>query len=218
MMRMRHVLAAFFVLLGASALIGCATPRVAPQPDVSRLLRQGTVQVDPVLRCVVVTGFVNLVEGPIELMACGPGGKVHESLLVLELNPVDLQAALLLIGLRSGPPMKDLGVGPPLGDRVLIWAEWQQDGQRQVRPLADLAYQWQRKAPLKTDGWVFTGSTFEDGKFKALAEESLITSYWDPWSILNVQAAVGADDEALSVNTNAVPPLHTPIRLLIERP
>lgn len=199
-------------------VVGCATVPVAPVPEVSRLLRQGTVQVDPVLRCVLVTGYVNMVEGPIELMACGPGGKVHESVLVLDVNPVDLQAALLLVGLESGPPMKELGLGPPQGDRVRVWVQWEQDGRRVVKALEQLAYDWRAKRPLHTDGWVFTGSTFVDGKFKALAEESLIVSYWDPWAILNVNSPLGADDEALSVNREEVPPLHTPITLVIQRP
>lgn len=205
------------VLVGLCLASGCATVRVAPVPEEARLIRQGSVQVDPVLRCVVVTGFVNMVEGPIELMACGPGGKVHESVLVLQTDPVDLQSALLLIGLKAGPPMKELGLGPPQGDRVALWVRWEQDGRTVTRPLEDLAYDLKRGKSLLTKGWVFTGSMFENGKFKALAEESLIASYWDPWAILNVQSNLGGDDEALMVNDQTVPPLHTPITLLIER-
>lgn len=211
----RLILSVLSVVL--SGMAGCATVPPAPVPEAGRLLRQGTVQVDPELRCVVVTGYLNMVEGPIELLACGPGGKVHESVLVLEVNPVDLQAALLLIGLKSGPPMKELGVGPPQGDRVRVWVQWEQDGRRVVLPLEQLAYDWRAQRALRTDGWVFTGSMFLDGKFKALAEESLIVSYWDPWAILNVNSPLGADDESLSVNRDVVPPLHTPITLLIQR-
>ena len=216
-MRMRPALAAFFFLLGSGVLIGCATPRVAPQPEASRLLRQGTVQVDPVLRCVVVTGFVNLVEGPIELMACGPGGKVHESVLVLEVNPVDLQSALLLVGLKPGPPMKELGVGPPQGDRVAVWVRWEQEGRTVVSPLESLALDRRTQRPLRDVGWIFNGSTFENGKFKALTEESLINIYWDPWAIINVEASLGADDEATEANPSALPPVHTPVTVIIQR-
>lgn len=198
--------------------VGCATTRMAPRPDVERLVRHGTVQVDPVTRCVLATGYVNQVEGPIELMACGPGGKVHESVLVLQVNPVDLQAALLLLGLQSGTPMPELGQGPPLGDRVHIWVQWQQDGRTRTLPLESLAYEWRRERALRVPGWIFTGSQFVDGKFKALAEESLIVTYWDPWAILNIESPLGADDEALVVNRVLVPPLHTPVTLLIQKP
>ena len=200
-------------LLGA----GCATPRMAPVPDPARLLRQGSVQLDPALKCVVVTGYVNMVEGPIELMACGPGGKVHESTLVLEVNPVDLQSALLLIGLKPGPPMPELGVGPPQGDRVAVWLRWERDGHAVTVPLHQLARDREHSRPLDTAGWVFTGSTFENGKFKALAEESLLATYWDPWAILNLDSPLGADDEAVENNPDAIPPLHTPVTLVIER-
>lgn len=195
---------------------GCATRRAAPAWDSSRLLRVGTVQVDAESRLVVVTGYVNQVEGAIELLACGPGGKVHESVLVLEVNPVDLQTALLLVGLQAGPPMPELGQGPPRGDRLDIWVQWPTATGLKVRPLQDLAYEWRRGRALTSDGWVFTGSLFVEGKFKALAEESLIASYWDPWAIVNVQSELGADDEALSVNRAVVPPLHTPVTLILE--
>lgn len=208
------------MLCGLAGLViagaGCATTPRAPWPEPARLISLGTVQVDPELRCVLATGYVNQVEGAIELLACGPGGKVHESVLVLEVNPVDLQSALLLIGLKSGPPMRELGMGPPQGDAVTIWVTWEHEGRRVAQPLESLAYEWKKKRPLRTEGWIFNGSLFEDGKFKALAEESLIASYWDPWAIINVQSELGADDEALSVNRSVVPPLHTPVTLLLE--
>lgn len=197
--------------------VGCATPRARPAWQPERLVRVGTVQVDVQTRVVVVTGYVKQVEGAIELLACGPGGKVHESVLVLELNPLDLQTALLLIGAQAGPPMPELGVGPPRGDRLSIWVQWEQGGRPQVLPLEELAYEWRHRRALRTAGWIFTGSVFVDGKFKALAEESLIATYWDPWAIVNVASPLGADDEALSVNRAWVPPLHTPVTLLLER-
>lgn len=197
---------------------GCVTPRRAPSLEPARWRTLGTVQLDPEAHCVFATGYVNQVEGAIELMACGPGGKVHESVLVLQVNPLDLQAALLLLGLKSGPPMPELGVGPPRGDRVRVWVHWQEAGTSIIKPLAALAYEWRDKRALRTEDWVFTGSMVADGKFKALAEESLIASYWDPWAIINVQSPLGADDDALSVNRTEVPPLHTPITLIVERP
>lgn len=209
-------------LIGVAVLVlavgaGCVAPRRAPTLEPARWRTLGTVQLDAEARCVITTGYVNQVEGAIELLACGPGGKVHESVLVLQVNPLDLQAALLLIGLKSGPPMPDLGVGPPRGDRVRIWVQWQGPDASIIKPLESFAYEWRAKRALRTEGWVFTGSLVENGKFKALAEESLIASYWDPWAIINVQSPLGADDDALSVNRAEIPPLHTPVTLIMER-
>lgn len=203
------------VLLGLAAS-GCAGPAAAPALEPGRLLRMGSVQVDPAVRCVVATGFVNLVEGPIELMVCGPGGKRHESVFVLNGSPTDLQAALLLVGAKAGPPMSELGIGPPRGSRVAVWVQWRDEaGHLHSHPAEEFAYEWEPARALRNTDWIFTGSMFVDGRFKALAEESMVATYWDPWSILNLNHPVGADDEALSVNRRLVPPLHTDVTFLM---
>ena len=203
------------LLLATSA---CTTPRpVRPALAVERMLPLGSVRVDSGARTVMATGFVNLVEGPIELVICGPGGKRHESVFVMEADPVDLQAALLLVGAQAGPPMEELGVGPPHGSLVDIWVEWPgAGGAPRSEPAERFAWFNRERRALEPRGWVFTGSMFVEGKFKALAEESLATSYWDPWSILNINDPVGADDECLTVNTNLVPELGQPVTFYLQ--
>lgn len=200
------------MLASASLLGGCATVAPPPElPDPARLTNLGTVRVDPVRRVVVATGHVNQVEGAIELFACGPRGKTHESVLVLDAYPVDLHAALLLLGAKCGPPAAGLGQGPPRGDRLDIWIAWDAGGRgRMERAERLIAYRKSRK-PMRDTFWVFTGSTFEDGRYKALVEESLVVTYWDPWAVINIGSGDGADDERLSVNEKAVPPLGTPV-------
>ena len=185
--------------------------------DAGRIVPVGTVAVDTVDRAVLVTGHVNQVEGAIELFACGVRGKTHESVLVLNAYPVDLQAALILIGARHGKAAEGLGMGPPDGDALDIIVQWQ-DGRRTRRKPAEAMIRNSKTGrALSKTPWIFTGSTFEDGHFKALVEESLIVSYWDPWAIINIGSDVGADDEILAVNTKAVPPLGTPVTVIIKR-
>lgn len=209
-------------LLGLAALAaggasGCAGPRTPPPAiETSRLVVVGSVRVDPVSRAVVATGFVNQVSGAIELMICGPGGKRHESAFVMEAEPVDLQTALLLLGLKAGPVMPDLGQGPPRGSPVDIWVQWRDARGLRSEPAERFAWNWKKRRTVEPRGWIFTGSMFVDGRFKAEAEESLAASYWDPWAILNLNAPEGGDDEALSVNTNLVPALHTPVTFLMR--
>ena len=176
----------------------------------------GTVALDPVARWVVATGFVNQVEGAIELLICGPGGKTHESIFVMQVNPLDLQTALLLLDLEPGPPRAELGEGPPRGPRVDIWVRWTDAaGSTHTHPAETFAYNIETGRVLPHTGWAFTGSVMVDGQFKALAEESIAASYWDPWAILNILNEVGADDELLAVNRARVPPLHTPITFIL---
>ncbi len=194
---------------------GCATPRLPPAVVEERLKPLGSVALDPVGRWVVATGFVNQAEGPIELLICGPGGKTHESIFVMQGSPLDLQTALLLLDLEPGPPHAEPGEGPPRGPRVDIWVQWPgADGAARAFPAETIAYNIRTGRALPPSGWVFTGSVIVDGQFKALAEESIAATYWDPWAILNIRNPIGADDETLAVNRARVPPLHAPVRFI----
>jgi hypothetical protein len=207
---LRQIAACVVILCAA----GCATPPPPPTPE-KDIVIVGGVRVDPVQRTVMVTGFVNQVGGPIELFACGTGGKRHESIFVLEADPVDLQSALLLLGLKAGPPMQGLGMGPPEGSAVSMTVEWQRKGRTRRARAEAFIIEYATEKPLVDPGWVYTGSTFEDGRFMAKVEESYIATYWDPWAIINIASELGDDDEALWVNERLVPPLGTPIVLYI---
>jgi hypothetical protein len=202
--------------LVALAGAGCATIPAAPPLAPERMKPLGTVAIDPVGRWVVATGFVNQVEGPIELLVCGPGGKTHESVFVMQVHPLDLQTALLLLDLEPGPPRENLGEGPPRGPRVDLWVQWSDAaGATRAYPAETFAYNIQTGRVLPQTGWAFTGSVIIDGQFKALAEESIAATFWDPWAILNILNDVGADDELLAVNRARVPPLHTPVQFIL---
>lgn len=203
-------------LTGLLLAAACSTgsPRFdAPPPSWQPF---GSVWIDAGQHALMASGFVNQVSGAIELLACGPGGKTHESVLVLMAKPSDLHAGLLLLGLRHGPPMADLGKGPPVGDRVRLDVEWEMDGAIRRLPAERWIRDRQTKRTPRHGGWVFNGSTFHEGKFMADAEQSIIACYWDPWAIVNIAGEVGADDERLAVQHDIIPPLHTPVRLIIR--
>ncbi len=201
--------------LGAALLQGCASVRVPSFDSSPHMVQIGAVSVNAETRTVTATGWVNQVQGPIELLACGPEGKRHESIFVLQCSPTDLQAAMLLAGAKAGPPMAGPGQGPPKGSPVEIWVEWILNGVKRVARAEDCIERVATGAPLGRTSWLFTGSVIENGYFKALAEESLIVTYWDPWAIINMASPLGSDDDALRVRTSAVPPIETEIKLHI---
>ena len=163
-----------------------------PQPEPSPvrwegpIAHLGAVQVDSLAKTVTATGWVNQTEGPIEVLACGLKGKVHESVFVLALNPLDLQAALLLAGLKGGAPMAAIGEGPPSGAPVDILVEWQDGEETKSARAETFVWNAENNAVLPETPWTFTGSVVKDGQFKALAEESLVVTYWDPYAIVNL--------------------------------
>lgn len=180
----------------------------------------GSVLVDPSNRCVLAQGYVNQTNGLVELFACGPGGKTHESVLVLQASPLDLQVGLLLLGLKPDGHPQDVGVWPKpwRGPTLDLWVEWQQNGQAHRCRAEDMLWNTESKRSLPSTPWIFTGSVMEQGKFQALAEESQIATYWDPWALINLPLACGANDDILCANHRIVPPLGTPIRLRLQVP
>lgn len=190
-------------------------PVAKPSPIVweGNVATLGSVRLDTATRSVTATGWVNQASGIVELLACGPRGKVHESIFVLSVNPLDLQAALLLAGLRGGEVMPGLGLGPALGSPVDMWVDWTDPATSEPRRARAETFvrDIEADAPLPDGPWVFTGSVVYNGRFKALAEESLVATFWDPFAIVNNPYANGGDDHACYVNTDLVPPEGTAI-------
>jgi hypothetical protein len=185
---------------------------VARAQDTGSIVTLGSVQVDALAKTVVISGWVNQTWGAIELLACGPGGKTHESAFVLDCSPVDMQAGLLLLGLKPGTPPTGLGQGQPAGTALDIWVDWQEgSSSRSLRAESFVVNVENDRQSLPETPWIFTGSVVEDGEFKALAEESLVVTYWDPWAIVNLPLACGSNDEILSVNSNCMPAMKTPV-------
>jgi hypothetical protein len=203
-----------FCLFALFLLSGCVRPYSATAPLAESPLKLGSVWIDPGRSELVMSGMVNQVEGAIELLACGPGGKTHESLFVLFVDPSDLQTGLFLLGLKHGPPMEGMGAGPPVGDPVSIAVEWEEGGKVRRANAGEFIRDVKTGEPADHAAWIFNGSKVEKGYFLARAEESLIASYWDPWAIINIKSALGADDERLAARK--VAPLHTPVRMIIS--
>lgn len=200
----------------AAILAGCTStsvPNLGPSP---RWVPVGQARVDADTRTVVVTGYVNMVEGPIELLACGAGGKRHESIFVMEASPVDLQTALLLAGARAGKPMRGVGEGPPHGSALDLWVEWKDGAARRIERAEHFIFNHETRRPLDPTPWMFTGSVIEDGKFRALSEESFVATYWDPWAVVNIGSRVGANDEILSAMPDRIPAVETPVTFYLR--
>lgn len=188
-----------------------------PQPDPSPVRWDGAtailgdVRLDSATKTVTATGWVNQIDGAIEVFACGLQGKVHESAFVLALNPLDLQAALLLAGLKGGDPMPAIGEGPPQGDPVDVFVDWIDGDEAKTARAESFLWHVGEKAPLPETPWIFTGSVVKDGRFMAFAEESLVVTYWDPYALVNLPLPCGANDELVHVNPDAIPPFRTPV-------
>lgn len=144
------------------------------------------VRLDAATRTVEFDGIVPIAVGMpgspvvyLELVACTPDTKEHESLVMTDARPSDIHAALLLTGLQPGSPASfkwdgtDLNViqpeGPPI-NVTLIWTS--NTGQRHE----DNISQWvtsedsgQRFNPNNTP-WLFAGSNIRNHRGQSIYE------------------------------------------------
>ncbi|MBC8229696.1 hypothetical protein H8E77_09140 [bacterium] len=183
---------------------------------------------------ITVPGRIRKTQGIIEYLATGELGKTHESVLVLDVEPIHLQVALLRLGMEFGSNLRYQGDPlPPKGDPAEIWVEWEvsklrdgeapaelgvdQTGKRILHRAEDLVYDIMKGAPMEHTNWIFTGSRIIDNRiFAAQATQSIIAIYRDADAIFNNPLPGGADDNTYRVNSEVVPSENTKIKLIIK--
>jgi hypothetical protein len=191
----------------------------------------GTVVVDAEERTVRFPGRVNMdAGGPIELLLCLPRGKTHESVFTADIEPMDLQLALLLLGMQQGRnpavpyrPEDPEGQRRP-GDRADIFVEWRPEGAdaEEAEPVRRRAERFllnlEEDAPEQEAGWVFLGSTMLGERFGADVDGSLITTYHDPLAVLELELPTVNDDVYYAVNEDVCPAVGTSVELIVQAP
>jgi hypothetical protein len=180
------------------------------------IYKLGKIDLDRNKKTITIQGEVNMAYGIVELLACTKIGKLHESVLVMDVQPIHLQTALILLGLDYGGGIRYQGDPlSPKGDRVQIWVEWDADGETKRLRAEDLVFNRVTQTHMKHIDWVFTGSRVANGIFTAQAVGTLITTFRDPDAIIDNPLPEGADDTVYIANAQVVPPKGTPIKMII---
>lgn len=210
----------------ALALAAASGPRPAaqeapqPPPEAEKigddLYRIGRLTVDLKSKAAACAGKINMRRGPVEYLAVAPGGKLHESVLALDVRPLHLQVGLILLGLEpKGGIFRQGDTRVPQGSPVEIHVSWQ-SGSRTVRVRGEeLVWDIPKKRPMEPRPWVFSGSLVRDGIFLADEERSLVAVYRDPAAIINNVLPTGADDTVYKVNERIVPAYGTPVTFTV---
>lgn len=102
----------------------------------------------------------------LEVVACPPDTKEHESLLVTNARGRDIHAALLMIGLQGGAPARWVWTGPslvahpPSGDAVEIIVAWGEGASARQDRITTWIISNRNQTSLDADGgrFVFAGS------------------------------------------------------------
>lgn len=225
------------------ALAALATPALRaddeqPQPKMEgkTLVFDAGERVDLEKNEIVVQGTICLQKGPIELFACAPGGKDHESIVILQCKPQNLHLALITIGLRDktelggGGPQSLGDPARPVGDRVVVEVEFEKDGKTERHRAEDLILQVVENKPMDRAGWIFSGSDFapeldpESGKptgrkiYLANRYRSIVTTYHDPTTLIDNPTVEGGNDDLFVANPAALPAAGTAAKVYFRLP
>jgi hypothetical protein len=190
-------------------------------PQVERITdnvyRIGGVIVDTQARTVTCKGVINMDQGAIEYLAVAPGGKTHESLLRIDVRPLHLQVALLMLDLEPKNVLKYQGdPRTPQGAPVEIRVRWHDlKGAEQEARAEELILEVPAKRPMPPNRWVFTGSRILKEGFEADLAKSLVAVYHDPAAILDNPLPGGVSNNYI-VYTKRVPKQGTAIDFVLK--
>lgn len=186
----------------------------------------GTIHIDSAAKEITFPAKVNMNEGLIEVIISTPLGKLHEAVLVADIQPLRLHVALLLLSQTPGSnpgwdllpdhSMRPEGWDRPLGSTLEVFVSWNTpDGTREV-PAHELLMDIRSKRSMPKTGWVFVGSRIGPrGDYFADGHGSVMTSYHDFTSVLDNPLTAGRLDEYMYVNHTLVPKPGTPVRVRI---
>ena len=213
--------------VAAVALVG-SLGSIAPAQDKAKKVQVGKnvfLEIDGQSRRVLVNSTICLRKGMLEQLLTRKRTKEHEAILAADVDARDIHKALLLTNAAAGSPVKfrpkfEL----PRGDVVKITLEYQEKGKTIRVP----AQQWIRNVKTKKDldtDWVFAGSVLipdpidhkKPPYYGANDGDVICISNFDT-ALLDVpfNSPKDNDDLAFEANTDRIPPLETPVLVILE--
>ena len=224
----RTVRLAAVALVVAAEALGAETARPAPTTrPAGKVLRPAKgLRIDLTARQVIIDAAVSERQELLEFLLCTKGTKDYESLLVTEVKPSTLHAALLALNLAPGKPGrwstpagKEPVFLPPAGAGLEIAIRWKdKKGRRHEVPATDWLLAAGTKKKPKPIRWVFVGSgLLDDGSYWADVEGHHISLANFASSVIDVPFESSEKNAFLEFapNTRAIPPKGTPVEVVI---
>ena len=222
------------ILLGGIAFLATAQAQNEP-PAASPIMREvspgvyeiGRLRLDQKARTVTFPGELNMNDGNLEYLLVTERGSTHESLLVSDVTPSDLHFAMLLLGAKGSgqqagalPPAQIdasfLKTAPKLkGDTISIAVRWKAGDVEKSAPVEDWLINTDAKKPAERGPWIYNGSMFNAGHFMAQIEGAHAALVTYPAALINNPRKGNDNDQIWIVNTKAVPPVKTPVDIVI---
>jgi hypothetical protein len=234
---MRKLVQAACSLFLAASVVGAA--EIATNTPIQDLgkgrLKIGVVTVDSNLKSLTFPAVVNMTTGLVEYVLVTSTGKVHESLLRTDAEPLHIHTAMLLLGLKQSTNIENAAFfdakqqipgrkikielivpGPELKARPVqtLLAFASSKAQVQASEIAAWIYNGSRFAESVTASSPSTGTSPNSSRiFLAQREGSIVSLIADPAALVNNPRPDRENDELWTLHTPEIPPVDTPVQI-----
>jgi hypothetical protein len=207
-----------------SVAAGSDAPKLPAPEGARRLAPDCDVWLDMKQRAVIVDGEVCLRQGMLEMFACTRNTKEHEAVVSANTKAFLVHTGLLALGAEVGnvvqwvPEFK-----PASGTEIDVTVEWLDDqGKQQSARAQDWIRNVQTGRAMEHP-WVFAGSRFwtdeETGRQYYQAEGGdfiCVSNFSTAMLDIPIASSQSNDELAFEAFTEHIPPLRTPVRLVLK--
>ena len=212
-----------------------AKPAEPPKPQIEKLgdskYRIGGVTINAKTREIRFPTKVNMDKGLLEYIICKQQGKLHEALLVTEINATHLSLAFALLRYSPSPELFGLRdeTGHPNGlypnvpaaekasARIAVDVEWIADDKTHRLPINDWIQLSVKETGMKSGPWLYTGSDFYEGKFIPEMSGDLAAIMVDQGCLINYPGPDNVDNgsQVWYGYPKRIPAVGTPVTVII---
>lgn len=174
--------------------------------------------------------YDDTLKGAVEYIACGPTGKVYESIITTEASAKDVYEAIEKLDVKPGtPPDFDEEKGghvPPTGTTFLLSVEWEQEGKTKKVRAEELIYNFKADKSLPAIAWIYSGSRvipdLDSDDEDAMIPHAFMSNHivalkqTDGSALFQNPLPESVEENLYKKNDDIMPKLGTPINLIIE--
>lgn len=167
-------------------------------------------------------------KGVLEYVAACDGGKVYESLFILQPKPEEILEAVKQLGLTRGKPASDDAAGKhhwPEGQRVVLWVRWKEGNKEQIRRVEDFVRDEKTTQTMPHCNWTYIGSeevedpaTGRKVPQVAIVKNIISLHHQDPGVLIQNPLPTATDQSKHHCNRAILPKEGTSITLILEIP
>jgi acylphosphatase len=169
-------------------------------------------------------------KGAVEYLACGPTGKLYESIITIEASTKDVHEALSKLGVKPGTPPayddeKDALI-PPTGTTFLLTVEWQEDEETKKVRAEELIYNVKTNKPMPPVAWIYSGSRvipdLDSDDEDAMIPHAYMSNHivalkqTDGSALFQNPLPESVEENLYKKNDDLLPELGTSVKLIIE--